>query len=224
MCGRYTLGVSPTRIAEAFELGEVPELSPRYNIAPSQKAPVIRTVDGARQLDLRRFGLVPFWAKDPKIGSRMINARAETLREKPAFRTALRRGRCLVPADGFYEWKPDGRRKQPFHLRREDHGVFAFAGLCDRWHRDEPDEIRSFAIVTADAAGVVRDVHARMPVIVPEAAWKRWLDPEATTDEIDALLAPREPRELVAFEVSTRVNDPRVDDPGCREPDAGSEF
>lgn len=215
MCGRYTLGVPPVRIAEIFDLLETPELAPRYNIAPTQEAPVVLGSGGRRTLELRRFGLVPFWAKDPTIANRLINARAETVEEKPSFRTAFRRHRCLVPADGFYEWKPAGRRKQPYWIHRHDGLPFAMAGLCERWHADREDEIRSFTIVTTEANPIVRPIHARMPVILDADAWDEWLDPKAPVEALRALLHPAPSEDFDTRRVSTLVNSPAVDDPRC---------
>lgn len=220
MCGRYTLGVTPARLAEAFDLAEVPDFEPRYNIAPTQRAPVIVAApEGPREMMLR-WGLVPFWAKDPKIGSRMINARAESLAERPAFRTAFRRQRCLVPADGFYEWQPRGRRKQPFYVRRADGHPFAMAGLFDTWHRGQPDEIASFTIVTTDANDLVRPIHARMPAILECPGVKEWLDPETPPSLLAGLLAPPTCAGFEAYPVTPRVNSPANDDAACREPAA----
>ncbi len=218
MCGRYTLGTTPARLAETFALSDAPEFAPRYNIAPTQIAPVVVATPQGRRLELRRWGLVPFWAKDPKIGSRMINARAESLAEKPAFRSAFRRQRCLVPADGFYEWKPAGRRKQPHHVRRADSRPFAMAGLFDTWHAGQPDAIASFTIVTTDANALLRPIHDRMPVILAPASWKDWLDADTPLARLGALLAPPDPAGFEAYPVTTLVNSPAVDDARCREP------
>jgi putative SOS response-associated peptidase YedK len=218
MCGRYSLGVSPARIAEVFELSDEPEFQPRYNIAPTQDAPVILAVPEGRGLELRRWGLVPFWAKDPKIGSRMINARAESVEEKPAFRNAFRRQRCLVPADGFYEWKPVGLRKQPFHVRRSDAWPFGMAGLFDVWNAGQPDEIASFTILTTDANALLRPIHERMPLILDGRSWKAWLDPATPVARLHELLAPPDPAGFEAYPVATLVNRPAVDDARCREP------
>jgi putative SOS response-associated peptidase YedK len=218
MCGRYTLGVSPARIAEAFEVEVEAALEPRYNIAPTQRAPVVVATPAGRRLELRRWGLVPFWAKDPKIGNRLINARAEGVGEKPSFRTAFRRHRCLVPADGFYEWAPAGRRKQPFYVRRCDARLFAMAGLYETWHTGQPDEIASFTILTTEANAVVQKIHGRMPVILDASHWTAWLDPKTPAESLQALLAPPDPEGFEAVPVTTLVNSPAVDDPRCREP------
>lgn len=220
MCGRYTLGVPPARIAEVFGLLETPELSPRFNIAPTQEAPVIRRRGPGREVAQLRWGLVPFWAKDPAIGSRLINARAETVAEKPSFRSAFRKHRCLVPADGFYEWKPLGRRKQPYYAHRRDGLPFAMAGLHERWHADREDEIRSFTILTTEANPLLRSIHARMPVILPPEAWEPWLDPDATEEALHRLLVPASPDGYEMHPVSTLVNSPAVDDARCIAPTA----
>ena len=220
MCGRYTLGVPPSRIAEVFELLETPELALRFNIAPTQQAPVIRQTDSGPVLELRRWGLVPFWAKDPAIGNKLINARSESVEEKPSFRTAFRKQRCLVPADGFYEWKPVGRRKQPFYTHRRDGLPFAMAGLHERWHGDQADEIRSFTILTTEANPLLRTIHARMPVILPRDAWAPWLDPRTATDTLRTFFAPASCEGFEMHPVSTLVNSPAVDDPRCIEASA----
>lgn len=221
MCGRYSLATPMSRVADVFEAEAGPELAPRYNVAPTQEAPVVRAAKGVRRIELRRWGLVPAWADDPRIGSRCINARAETVAAKPAFRDAFRRGRCLVPADGFYEWQALERRKQPFHVRRGDGGVFAMAGLAERWHRGAPDEIASFAIVTTDANATMAPIHARMPVILAPEDWAAWLDPETPPARLRALLRPAPESALEAVPVSTAVNDPKHDDPRCVQPLAG---
>jgi putative SOS response-associated peptidase YedK len=218
MCGRYTLGVSPARIAEVFELADEPAFQPRFNIAPTQDAPVVVATGAGRRLELRRFGLVPHWAGDPRIGSRLLNARAESVAEKPAFRDAYRRHRCLVPADGFYEWKPQGRRRQPFHVRRRDEQPFAMAGVCDTWHARQPDAIASFAILTTEADALVRPIHDRMPLILAPGEWSAWLDPGTAPDRLGALLARPQAPGFEAYAVDPRVNSPHVDDPSCREP------
>ncbi|MDO8631789.1 MAG: SOS response-associated peptidase, partial [Phycisphaerales bacterium] len=183
MCGRYTLTISQQQLAEAFEIHELEHLRPRYNIAPTQVVPVVRVSgeSGRRELAMYRWGLIPHWAKDPTIGNRMINARAETAAEKPAFRSAMKRQRCLVPCTGFYEWKvldPAAKKpaKQPYYIRRRDEGVFAFAGLWDRWRSPDGKEINSFAILTTEPNELMRELHDRMPVIIPREAYGVWLD------------------------------------------------
>jgi putative SOS response-associated peptidase YedK len=222
MCGRYTLGVSPARIAEQFELTLEPDLPPRYNIAPTQEAAIVVAAPGGRRLELRRWGLVPSWAKDPKIGHRLINARAEGIEAKPSFRTAFRRHRCLVPADGFYEWQPARPRKQPFYIRRRDAQPFAMAGLYETWHAGRDDEIASFTIITTEANALLRPIHARMPAILAPGRWKTWLDSAAEPEQLQPLLASPDPAGFEAYPVTTLVNSPGVDDPRCREPMRGT--
>jgi putative SOS response-associated peptidase YedK len=176
MCGRFTLRSNPRQIALAFDLTEVPELPPRWNISPTQEIAVVRAAPGGgRQLVFCRWGLVPSWADDPKIGNRMINARAETVAEKPSFRTPLARRRCLIVADGFYEWQktPDG--KQPHYITLAEDGPFALAGLWEHWRRGET-AFDSATIITTEANELLRPIHDRMPVIVPREEYGLWLD------------------------------------------------
>ena len=227
MCGRFTLATAPQALAELFELDEVPDLSPRYNIAPTQDAPVVRLVTSeerggrpARVLHLLRWGLVPSWAEDPTVGYRMINARAETAARKPAYRAAFRRRRCLVLADGFYEWKTLGRgRKQPHLCRMKDGRPFAFAGLWERWKGPKDERLESCTLLTCQPNELCAEVHDRMPVILAPGDYDRWLDPELQdAAELEALLAPYPAGEMVSFPVSPRVGNARLDDPGCVAP------
>jgi putative SOS response-associated peptidase YedK len=219
MCGRYTLKADREVLAEQFDLLEVPELVPRYNVAPSQGVPVVRLADGAgRRLDLLRWGLVPSWADDPAIGNRMINARAETVAEKPAYRSAFRRRRCLVVADDFYEWATAAGKggKVPHYFRLANGEPFAFAGLWEQGSKgDEP--VESCALLTTEANDVVAPVHDRMPVILAPDDYARWLDPGAGPAELQALLVPYGGA-MVAHAVGRLVNDPRHDDLRCIEP------
>ncbi len=198
----------------------MPELTPRFNIAPTQHIPVVRQADdGSRRLDLLHWGLIPSWAKDPAMGAHMINARAETVAEKPSFRRAFQRRRCLVPADGFYEWQIRRGAKQPYFIHRADGEPFAIAGLWERWQPPWGEPVESCALVTTQAVEPVRSVHPRMPVILPASAYGPWLDPRLdTATELRALLAEGNVREMEAVAVSTRVNDPRNDRPECIEP------
>ncbi|MEP7181272.1 MAG: SOS response-associated peptidase [Betaproteobacteria bacterium] len=215
MCGRYELHSHPAAIALAFGLAQTPELHPRYNIAPMTDIPVVRVnATGARELVRMRWGLVPRWAKDPSIGAKMINARGETIAEKPSFRTAYRKHRCLLPADGFYEWVQVGGgshpTKQPMHIGMKDGSPFGFAGLAERWLSAEGEVLDSCTIVTTEANELLRPIHDRMPVIVAADAYARWLDP-AHTDVAD-LVAPFPSAAMAAYPVSTRVNNVRHDD------------
>lgn len=223
MCGRYTLTVFQQQLAEEFETYELEHLEPRYNIAPTQRAPIVRVAaeSGKRELVMHKWGLIPHWAKDPTIGNRMINARAETAVEKPAFRTAMKRQRCLVPCTGFYEWKvldPAAKKpaKQPYYIRRRDEGVFAFAGLWDRWRSPEGEEIGSFTILTTEPNELMRNLHDRMPVIIPREAYGVWLDNQLLDAErLASLLRPFPDGELAVHPVSNRVNSPKFDHPSC---------
>ena len=213
MCGRYELHTHPAALALAFGLPYPPEIGPRYNIAPTQDVPVVRvSASGERELAQVRWGLVPRWAKDPSIGSRMINARAETLAEKPAFRTAVRRHRCLVPADGFYEWKViPGAGKQPLHIGMKDRTPFALAGLTERWLSPEGQVLDTCAIVTTQANALLSPMHDRMPLIIAPRDYERWLD--AAVDDVSDLFAPYPAEAMAYYPVSMRVNAVRNDDP-----------
>ncbi|MDX1425850.1 MAG: SOS response-associated peptidase [Kiloniellales bacterium] len=222
MCGRYVLKANLPEIARmlGIEPGGGAALAPRYNIAPTQAVPACRAdAGGERRLVDLRWGLVPRWAKDAKVAYRMINARAETVAEKPAFRDAFRRRRCLLPADGYYEWKRAGTRKQPYYLSRRDGSPFCFAGLWERWQRGDAEPIESCAIITTAADGLAADIHDRMPVILDEGDFARWLDPALDdTAALAPLLAPRAPDGMTYVPVSTLVNNPRVDEPRCITP------
>ena len=220
MCGRYTLTAPAEVLTEIFDLAETVELHPRYNIAPTQETAVVGlNHDGKRSLGLMRWGLIPHWAKDPSIGNRLINARAETAAEKPAFRSSFSKRRCLVPADGFYEWQKTGGRKQPFYLQLKEHRPFAFAGLWARWKASEDETVQSFTLLTTTPNEVAAKVHDRMPVILPPESYDRWLDPELHDREaLEALLLPYPAEAMEAYPVSTLVNSPQNDDPRCIEP------
>ena len=218
MCGRYTLTVPTDRLVAELGLDEVrAEPTQNFNVAPTQSVAAVVAEGGKRRLEMLRWGLVPSWADDPEIGSRMINARSETAPEKPSFRSAFRRRRCLIPADGFYEWKREPGGKQPFYIRMKDERPFAFAGLWESWH---DGEVRSCAILTTQANELVRDVHERMPVILPKEDYEAWLDPEAEREELVSLLRPYLGDDLETFPVSRFVNSPRNNDERCVEPAA----
>jgi len=211
MCGRFLLHAPVEVLQRAFGFEERPNLQPRYNVAPTQTVPIVRRKgDDGRELAPVRWGLIPSWAKDASIGGRLINARAETVAEKPAFRGAFRRRRALVPADGFYEWrKREGDRpKQPLLIRRRDGQPFALAGLWEHWRGPE-GEVQTCTIVTTAANAVLAPIHDRMPVILDPAAYDRWLDPARPGAE--ELLRPCPDEWLEAFPVGTRVNNVRND-------------
>jgi putative SOS response-associated peptidase YedK len=232
MCGRYALTTPPAQVAALFELSGAlpPDWRPRYNIAPGQDVPVVHaeadadTDSIARVLDPMRWGLVPHWAPDPAAGPAPINARSETAATRPAFREPFRHRRCLLPCDGFYEWKkldPDGRRKQPMFIRLAGGGTFALAGLWDRWRPrdgagdgDGARELRTCTVLTTDANDLLRPIHDRMPVILPHEHWATWLDPRITDPaRVQGLLRPFPADRLEAWPVSTAVNRPANDGP-----------
>jgi len=208
MCGRYVIISSPAAIRAMFGYPEQPNFPPRYNVAPTQPIPVVRLHEGKRQFVLMRWGLIPSWVKDPKGFSLLINARAESVIDKPAFRNAMRRRRCLIPADGFYEWKDLAGRKQPYFIRLHNpDGPFAFAGLWETWTGPNGEELDTAAIVTTNANRTLAAIHSRMPVILPPDACNLWLNSaqvDATTAA--ALLVPARDGLLEAYEISPAVN------------------
>jgi len=213
MCGRFTLSASPRSIIEHFDItGEhdVSILTPRFNIAPSQEVAAVfkPDSDSARGLQFMRWGLVPHWASDIKIGYKMINARTETLSEKPAYRTLFKRHRCLIPADGYYEWKQSQGRKQPYYIHYPDCDVFGFAALWDHWKGDK-DEILSCTIITTEADSKLGEIHNRMPVILSSEHYNRWLDPELQDTDILSPMLVTDTSSLEAYPVSTMVNNPK---------------
>jgi putative SOS response-associated peptidase YedK len=220
MCGRFTLSAPSEEIATIFGVAEVPDLPPRYNVAPSQMVAAVRVgpESGVREFILLHWGLVPAWARDPAIGNKLINARSETVAEKASFKGAFRSRRCLVLADGFYEWKRSDRGKQPFHVRMRDQRPFAFAGLWERWTRGDAP-IESCTILTTDANEAVGAIHRRMPVILHPTDWAAWLDPDnQDTDALQRMLRAFPAEGMSAQAVSTAVNTPRNDSPACVEP------
>ena len=223
MCGRFTLATSHEVLARAFDLDDPPVLVPRFNVAPGQDvATVWQTPEGRRELQPRRWGLIPYWARDAKIGARLVNARSETAAEKPAFREALRQRRCLVPADGFYEWSAHGRGagdRQPYHLALPEREPFGIAALFERWRGDEGSLLETCVLLTVPANDRVRPLHDRMPAILRREDHARWLDPaERDAQRVQALLAPWAGPELLVRAVSRHVNRATHDDPACIEP------
>jgi putative SOS response-associated peptidase YedK len=214
MCGRFTLYAGEEELRLRFLLEErLEEYRPRYNIAPSQSILAVVRENGKNVPRLFRWGLVPAWAASPEAGFKMINARAETLAEKPAWRRLLHRRRCLIPASGFYEWKADGRKKQPYLIRLAGSRLFAFAGLWDVWSQDGR-EIRSCTIVTTTPNDRVGPIHSRMPVILTQEAEAAWLDEQVSEPEfLRSLLVPYPEEEMEVFPVSTDVNSPKNDAP-----------
>ncbi len=222
MCGRYLLHADPKLIERAFgaEFSQIPrELVPRWNIVPTQRVPIVRQGEGrGRELATVRWGLIPAWAKDPAIGNRMINARAEGITDKPAFRSAFRARRCIVPASGFYEWQRQGRGpKQPYLIRRRDGLPIGFAGLWESWEdRATGEVVETCTIITCEPNALMAELHDRMPVILDPADYDRWLDPSVPGAE--ELLRPCPAEWLEAVPVSTRVNSPRNDDESIIQP------
>ncbi|PMB48316.1 hypothetical protein CEN41_01935 [Fischerella thermalis CCMEE 5330] len=218
MCGRYTLTAAPETIQRAFDLDTVPsELAPRYNIAPTQPIPVI-TNQSPRALTFVTWGLIPSWAKDTSMAAQLMNARAETLTEKPSFRSAYKHRRCLVPADGFYEWMKDGKAKRPQYIYRRDRALFAFAGLWERWNSPDGSEILSATIITTEPNATIAPLHHRMAVILEPSDYGTWLDTNAEPAVLQALLRPAPDDLLTYHEVSPAVNNARHDSPDMIEP------
>jgi putative SOS response-associated peptidase YedK len=219
MCGRFTLHAKPADVAEHFGLDELPDdlLGERYNIAPSQTVATVRLDDaGHRVLRMDRWGLIPAWAKDAKISFSLTNARAETVDEKPSFRSAFKARRCLIPADGYYEWEATGaKHKQPFYFRRIDGKLLGFAGLWERWTNPESQVIETCSIITTSANGIVRPVHDRMPVILDPADYGQWLDPRTGADDLLTLLRPAPEEAVTAIPVSSYVSNARNQGPQC---------
>jgi putative SOS response-associated peptidase YedK len=219
MCGRYLITSAPEAIRALFGYAEEPDFPPRYNIAPTQPVPIVRLDNGVRSFALMRWGLIPSWVKDPRGFSLLINARGETLSEKPAFRNAMRRRRCLFPADGFYEWKSEVGRKRPFCIRPRDGRPIAFAGLWETWAGPNGEEVDTACIVTTAANRLLAPLHDRMPVVIPPEAFDLWLD-GMRVDEVTAtaLIAPAPEDLFEAYEISTAVNRTANDSPAVIAP------
>ena len=234
MCGRYSLTTAPEALRRLFNFDNMPNLAPRYNIAPTQDVPVVRGIDhdpgvdgrarraddqapGGRALTMMRWGLVPSWSKEIGRNAPLINARAETLSEKPSFRAAFKNRRCLIPADGFYEWRTEDGGKQPFRIGMKGGAPFAFAGLWERWISAEGDATESAAIITTEANATLRPIHGRMPVILDPVDYDQWLG-TVPSSEVQALLRPHAPDEMAFYRVGMRVNSVRNDDADCIAP------
>jgi putative SOS response-associated peptidase YedK len=220
MCGRFSAALSATILASHFNVQESVAWRERYNLAPSQEVlTVVQPAEGAREIRRMRWGLIPAWAKDPAIGNQLINARAETVATKPAFRAALRERRCLIVTDGFYEWQARGRRKEPWCIRMQDGRPFAFAGLWERWTDPEGRAIESCTIITTAPNALIKRFHHRMPVILAPRDYDLWLDVRIRdVDRLLLLLAPYPPENLTAYPVSPLVNSPANDSPACQSP------
>lgn len=231
VCGRFTLRLPPQELQRFFDLVRVEEYSPRYNIAPTQSIVAIRQEDEGRVASMMHWGLIPHWAKDRKMAARMINARGETVAEKPSFRVPFKRQRCLIPADGFYEWKATGGKyKQPYHITLGREEPFAMAGLWSVWNDPqiadaEKSRVTSCTIITTSANSVMEELHERMPVILPRENWSVWLDrelpeDEPSTDLLKSLLTPYPAEKMQFRAVSRLVSNARNETPAClHEPD-----
>jgi len=206
MCGRYAITSAPEAIRQLFGYPEQPNFPPRYNVAPTQPIPIVRMTEGKRHFALVRWGLIPAWVKDPRTFSLVINARGESVLDKPAFKNAMKYRRCLFPADGFYEWERRGERKQPYFVRRKGGGPLAFAGLWESWMGPNGEEQETAAIVTADASPSIAHIHDRMPVIVPPEAFDFWLDPKVDAEMAMAVIKPANDDTIEHYEVSRAVN------------------
>ncbi len=221
MCGRFVL-VAPGRlVTEHFQVGDQPDLEPRYNIAPSQGIAAVRfdPESGDRRLAVLKWGLIPSWAKDKKIGYKMINARGETVADKPAFRAAFRHRRCLIPASGFYEWKREKRNKQPYYFQMKHGRLFAFAGLWESWKSPEEEIIESCTIITTEANALLESIHDRMPVIIHEADYEQWLNiRNQDKGELRQFLRPFPAEEMQTHPVTAAVNSPSNDCAECIKP------
>jgi len=221
MCGRFSQTATPEVIAQQFGIDDTSLFKARYNIAPSQNIAAIRIAPDTttRNLVMLRWGLIPSWAKDPKIGNQCINAKAETVAAKPSFRSAFKKRRCLILATGFYEWQPQGRTKQPMWIGLRSRRPFAFAGLWEHWKPAEGEPLETCTIITTGPNDLMAPIHTRMPVILAPSSYDQWLDPTfQQAESLMALLRPYPSEELTAYPVSTLVNNPRHDAPQCLEP------
>jgi putative SOS response-associated peptidase YedK len=217
MCGRFALKSPPAKLIERFGLDECADFAPRYNIPPGTDIPVIRrSPEGKRVLHLLRWGLVPHWAKDPSIGNKLSNARGESVAEKPSFRDAFRRRRCLIPADGFYEWKTEGKVKQPYFISLKSGEPLAMGGLWESWRRPDGEILRTACIITTGPNDVMEPIHDRMPVILRAESWQAWL--EAPVEAIQPLVIPYDADAMQAWPVDRRVSRTVDDDAGLIEP------
>ncbi|MBW4507182.1 MAG: SOS response-associated peptidase [Scytonematopsis contorta HA4267-MV1] len=218
MCGRFTLHSSAQEIAEIFDLNNLSDIEPQYNIAPTQLVGTIlnNSEDNTREYNLFRWGLIPSWAKDKSMGAKLINARAETVAEKPSFRNAFKRRRCLIVADGFYEWQKTDGKKQPFYFRLNSEQPFGFAGLWSKWESPEGEEINSCTILTTEANELLKPLHDRMPVILFAKDYDLWLDPKVQASEpLQKLLNPYPESAMTGYPVSTIVNNPKHNGSDC---------
>jgi putative SOS response-associated peptidase YedK len=221
MCGRFTrTAASRETLADLFQLADPPGLLPLFNIAPTEGVAAVRVVPSGQQRELvtLRWGLIPSWADDPKIGFKMINARAETAATKPSFRSAFKARRCLIAADGYFECQKRDGAKQPYYIHMKGGKLFAFAGLWERWALADGEAIESCTILTTDANELTKPIHDRMPVLVDPSDYKQWLDPAERPDVLQELLRPYPPKSMEAYPVSTFVNNVKNKGPQCVAP------
>lgn len=220
MCGRYVVNTNKEILKKKFKVKDVPDVKlDRYNIAPTQDILAVRSIEGEREIALMHWGLIPSWAKEESIGNKMINARSETVTEKPSYKQAFQKRRCLIPANGFYEWQKTKEGKQPFYFYMKDEDLFAFAGLWEQWRNAEGKAIESCTILTTAANKILKPVHDRMPVILHESDYELWLDDDARKQDLRLeLLNPFTAKEMKSHAVSSLVNSPRNDDASCVEP------
>ena len=212
MCGRFALVATGEEVAEHYQLPEVPYVVPRYNIAPTQPVAAVRLNGaGEREFTFFQWGLIPSWAKDPSMGSRMINARSETAAEKPAFRAAFKRRRCLLPATGFFEWRATNGRKQPMYIHEATGSLVSLAGLWEIWQSPDGGLLETCTILTTDPNALMEPIHNRMPVILDPLDYSMWLAPDTPADQLHHLLRPYDAERLAAYPVSTAVNKPQND-------------
>lgn len=211
MCGRYALNATPSELVTRFGLDECADFNARYNIPPGTDIPVIRqSPEGKRVLHLLRWGLVPHWTKDPSIGAKLNNARGETVAEKPSFRDAFKRRRCLIPMSGFFEWKAEGKTKQPYFITQKSGDIMAMGGLWESWKTPDGNILRTVCVVTTSPNAVMEPIHDRMPVIVTPENWPSWLS--GTPDDVQSMVASCAPGLMVAWPVSKRVSKTQEDD------------
>lgn len=219
MCGRFALFASSDEVAKRLHLPESSLFESRYNIAPTQPVAAVRATAKGHELASFRWGLIPSWAGEPAIGNKLLNARCETVADKPSFRSAFRQRRCLIPASGFYEWQKQGAgRKQPYFIRPRDGGLFAFAGLWERWHDPHGETIETCTILTTEANELMRPLHERMPVIIEPASDGVWLDPHSSADALRALFVPFASDRIEAIPVGAWVSNPKHEGTRCLEP------
>jgi putative SOS response-associated peptidase YedK len=227
MCGRAYSTYTEEELFLRYLSGrpvKIPVLKPRYNIAPSQDVVILRQVENQKQFDLFKWGLIPFWAKDTKVGYKMINARAETVGEKPSFKNAYQKRRCIIPLSGFYEWKRDQQVKRPYCIFMKDHTIMSLAGIWERWKSPQEDqEVFSFSIITTQANSLMEKIHDRMPVILDQKDEEAWLDPKnESISELNRLLDPCPSEKIDAYEISSLVNSPKNDVPQVLKPTAAA--